>query len=1321
MKNVRAVSVLLLLGFLALEQPFATPGFTRLLSAGTGLTLRGLIPSRDGGYLLLGKTVVAASQHDVCVIKLDASGTFLWATAVGSPSEDDPCDLVETTTGDIVGCFQRSGGGTTQIAGEDEWGSLSTFCLSPEGNLRWCRTCGQVALTMGKSVQLASVGNGSFVLLASGVSLGSVLLSVDSGGFLASSIVVSPQRNRAIAENLFAFELNARQLAVTSDGGLLMGGDVRTDLTIGRATTTGSERALVKLRADRSVEWSFAYRGIAGSLASLSEAQDGYVASFVAAMSPFSITIVKVDRAGNVLWSKACVPVLKDARLPTAKAAVFPDGRIAFVRGTYDTMVADSTGRIIEQRNIADALSRYVPHTRSDGPAVVATSDSSLAMAWMSDMWIRSNERQEELPLLGKTAPFLAPQAVTQGGKDSGVMVDGPPPQIETLAFPVESREAALFNTYGQPNHDSYGRHETDVHALAYSLDKNARFAKEYSVLSGSESSRVLIFSDAVLMNGNSVIAMGENDYTSLGICLVKVDARGEVTGKLFLDMDAAPQGVQLLRTERNTVLLLGRSVISGGQTTWLAEADENLRLLWRTKIGGGVKDLPKKLIPLAGSGSLLLSTTQSYGLARPALLIARLDANARTQWIKTLNSALDLEAVDVAAAPDGGAFVVANERAGDKANRAIVVVKLTVAGNVAWQKRLRGSLDDEALCASLAKDGKLQVLFRSTSIGKDGEAELGVFALDVRGNPAGQWSFGDGSADSLWQARAADGGFLVSWNSVDERTLQRRTDLRSIDSEGRERWSLALADLADFTPCRTDGSGSLLATAGYADPAWVDDGAGRFNAPLLLSLDEPAIRLRKDLIAPLTRAAPSALTVKSADLASVRRPTTALSARAIANGASVDYGTLRVRAVSDRFTHMLVVLEDGSLWAFGSNDKGQLGNGTTTASSRPAKVMDGVKAAAASSFGSFALKTEGTLWAFGENVYGQLGDGTTQDRHIPVLVMKDVAAVAAGGMHTLVVKTDGTLWAFGLNDSGQLGDGTTQNHAAPVQVMEGVRAAAASAHHSFVVKTDGTLWAFGRNDFGQLGDGTHATRVQPVQVLADVTAVDTNGENCFVIRSDGSLWGFGQTLARRGARSTPSKLMEDVIAVSTGYTHTLVVKADHTVWAFGENGSGELGVPTQRDYTEEPVKVMDNGALVTADNSTSAVTRTDGTLWVFGFNVGGRAATGDNSKSPREIVIKEEALAEGPPPSAITAAANRAAAAATYAECTQPRVRVRGEANLQAATLGYMDLGDRVEVLEQSAQKAKVESMEAYWYRVRRLSDGLTGWSYGYYLELEQ
>jgi alpha-tubulin suppressor-like RCC1 family protein len=184
---------------------------------------------------------------------------------------------------------------------------------------------------------------------------------------------------------------------------------------------------------------------------------------------------------------------------------------------------------------------------------------------------------------------------------------------------------------------------------------------------------------------------------------------------------------------------------------------------------------------------------------------------------------------------------------------------------------------------------------------------------------------------------------------------------------------------------------------------------------------------------------------------------------------------------------HSLALRANGTVWATGGNDSGQLGNGTTTGHvgfySVSVSGLSGVMAIAAGSDHSVALKSNGTVWTWGANYAGQLGDGTTTNHYTPIQVggLSGMTAIAAGGEHTVALKSDGTVWSWGAT----IGDGTTTNHLTPAQAsgLSGVVAIAAGYSHTVALKSDGTIWAWGGNVHGELGDGTTTTHYTPVQV----------------------------------------------------------------------------------------------------------------------------------------------------------------------------------------------------------------------------------------------
>ena len=155
-----------------------------------------------------------------------------------------------------------------------------------------------------------------------------------------------------------------------------------------------------------------------------------------------------------------------------------------------------------------------------------------------------------------------------------------------------------------------------------------------------------------------------------------------------------------------------------------------------------------------------------------------------------------------------------------------------------------------------------------------------------------------------------------------------------------------------------------------------------------------------------------------------------------------------------------------------------------------------GVVGIAAGAGHMVALKNDGTVWAWGSNNHGQAGDGTTTDCLAPVQVLglSGASAIAAGAYHSVALKSDGMVWAWGYNSSGQVGDGTTTDRHTPFQVtgLSGVEAITAGWYYTAALKSDGTVWAWGDNDWGQLGDGTTTQRNAPVQALINSVSFTT-------------------------------------------------------------------------------------------------------------------------------------------------------------------------------------------------------------------------------------
>jgi alpha-tubulin suppressor-like RCC1 family protein len=289
------------------------------------------------------------------------------------------------------------------------------------------------------------------------------------------------------------------------------------------------------------------------------------------------------------------------------------------------------------------------------------------------------------------------------------------------------------------------------------------------------------------------------------------------------------------------------------------------------------------------------------------------------------------------------------------------------------------------------------------------------------------------------------------------------------------------------------------------------------------------------------------------------------------------------------------------------------------------------------------AIRTNGTLWTWGCNQCGRLGDGTTVDKVSPVSVIggfTDWCQVSAGIDHTAAVRTNGTLWAWGPNLCGVLGDGTTVSKSSPVSVVGGISdwcQVAAGSNHTAAVRINGTLWAWGCAGNGRLGDNTAVNKSSPVQIsgtFCDWCQVSAGQAHTVALRTNGTLWswgiGTGGMLGNNCTtdRSSPVSVVggfTDWCQVSAGREHTAAVRTNGTLWTWGCNGGGRLGDGTTTSRNS-PVSVIGgfiNWCQVSGGRANTAAVRTDGTLWTWGCNQCGRLGDGTtvDKSSPVSVI----------------------------------------------------------------------------------------------------
>ncbi len=375
-------------------------------------------------------------------------------------------------------------------------------------------------------------------------------------------------------------------------------------------------------------------------------------------------------------------------------------------------------------------------------------------------------------------------------------------------------------------------------------------------------------------------------------------------------------------------------------------------------------------------------------------------------------------------------------------------------------------------------------------------------------------------------------------------------------------------------------------------------------------------------------------------------------------------------QTISAGYSNTAAIDSNGSLWVWGSNEAGQLGNGFVGNEQYkdeysefyyqtvPQKILDDVISVSMGEWTSggqrgtnvtnAALKSDGTLWAWGaaHMIGNGSGDKTihiNEDRDlsvqsVPIKVMDDVASVSVGGDYIAAVKKDNSLWL--VNGTAYANDGTSE------KIMDDVASVAASSHCLAIIKKDGSLWLWGEDygDWIPVNGNAHSLFESAEQKEApfllkvmdsDVAAVSIGAagnsgatSTIAAVKTDGSLWMWGENRSGQiGVSSStlagtaePQKVMDGVSAVSVSGEHTAAVKTDGSLWTWGSNYYGELGNGTITDRTDfaadtsTPVKIIDGVLDTECGNGYTIAKKTDGTVWVWGVNSVGQIGNNGGS-----------------------------------------------------------------------------------------------------------
>ena len=301
---------------------------------------------------------------------------------------------------------------------------------------------------------------------------------------------------------------------------------------------------------------------------------------------------------------------------------------------------------------------------------------------------------------------------------------------------------------------------------------------------------------------------------------------------------------------------------------------------------------------------------------------------------------------------------------------------------------------------------------------------------------------------------------------------------------------------------------------------------------------------------------------------------------------------------VSGNGDHSLALLKDGTVLAWGYNIRGQLGDGTNENQDSPTPVsgvLSNVTAIAAGKFHSLALRGDGSVWTWGYNWSGQLGDGTQIDSNIPVKTMRlpsNIIAISAGKGHSLALTKQGDVWGWGQNSYGQLGSGDLNTQVIPVQAhktLSNIIAIEAGSIHSMALDADGGVWTWGRNFYGELGDGGSEGGYMPckLQSLPPIKVIAAGDYFSMALGRDGTLWAWGDNeFGQLGDETTVNKTspvqvlgVGKVAAMACGNKHALILCSDGALKSLGKNEFGQLGIGSMdEDAHETPESVQSVG-----------------------------------------------------------------------------------------------------------------------------------------------
>lgn len=346
--------------------------------------------------------------------------------------------------------------------------------------------------------------------------------------------------------------------------------------------------------------------------------------------------------------------------------------------------------------------------------------------------------------------------------------------------------------------------------------------------------------------------------------------------------------------------------------------------------------------------------------------------------------------------------------------------------------------------------------------------------------------------------------------------------------------------------------------------------------------------------------------------------------------------------------TTSAAILEDGSLYTWGQNYYGDVGNGISGGKQlTPVKILSNAKTVCFGNFYGGAITEDGSLYMWGYNKYGQIGNGTTVNQLTPIKILSNVKSFSLNSLHSAAITEDGSLYMWGYNSCGQIGNGTISNQLTPVKILSDVVSVAVGHAHSAAITSDGSLYMWGANGDGKIGNGTLAdettenNQLTPVKILSDVVSVSLGTYHSAAITKDGSLYMWGANSEGEigdgtvsNHRATPVKVLSDVVCVDLGMHRSAAITEDESLYLWGRNEAGQIGngMSGVLEYQTTPIKVLSKVVSVDISSSQSGAITSDGSLYMWGDNEWAQIGNGTtiNQTTPTKILSNVASVSIG-------------------------------------------------------------------------------------------